>query len=74
MSNALLPPSRPRRCIHMSRGLIPSLKSPPDTLKTSSGLHTYLGCVIETDGGLRLISYINPHHARLARVPMKRTA
>ncbi|KAH7323070.1 aromatic prenyltransferase [Stachybotrys elegans] len=32
-----------------------------EVLKSRSGIHTYIGCSIETAGDLRLVSYINPH-------------
>ncbi|KAI1800449.1 aromatic prenyltransferase [Daldinia bambusicola] len=37
-----------------------------DSLRTRSGLHTYIGCSVEADSELRLVSYINPRLLKFA--------
>lgn len=37
-----------------------------ETLETRSGLHTYVGCSVEEDSSLRLVSYINPRQSCMA--------
>jgi hypothetical protein len=43
------------------------LGSREDSLKTKSGLQTYLGCSIEEGGELRLVSYVNPREKEFTR-------
>lgn len=36
------------------------LNSNAESLRAQSGLHTYIGCAVQRDGSLRVVSYLKP--------------
>lgn len=36
------------------------LNSNAESLRTQAGLHTYIGCAIQCDGTLRVVTYLKP--------------
>lgn len=36
------------------------LNSNAESMRAQSGLHTYIGCAVQGDGSLRVVSYLKP--------------